>query len=168
MGYEGNIWGTSKGTSIEDAVTALIDQRQVIRVNQVELKESGKVYRARDGYVLELLVDPNDVTKDEVRVALVGTTVHAYIERAIVAYAGDLAETQAETQAALEAQTAVDELDNLLAGLTAAAPANGAHCASCACALDVRKPVMKLPDGSIHCHRCTVTMPAPCSPPSAA
>lgn len=95
-----NIWGTKKDASIEGAVTQLIERRQCIRVAQVELVETGRVFRARDGMVLELLLDPDDASKHCVRVAIIGTTVHAYIEGALVVHAGEEAPTAGECAAA--------------------------------------------------------------------
>lgn len=163
MGYEANIWGTKKDASIEDAVTELLERRQCIRVDQVEMAETGRVFRARDGMVLELYTDPANIQNDEVRVSYVGTTVHAYIERALLVHAGEEKPTASEIEAAslkqhlARMEAVVDaELSDLFTRIMADQPS---RCGSCDKPINIKKYVAKLPCGSILCERCVYSQP---------
>lgn len=162
MEHVSNIWGTKKDASIEDAVTELLERRQCIRVDQVEMVETGRVFRARDGMVLELYMDPVNPENDEVRVAYVGTTVHAYIKRALLVHVGDERPTTSEIEAAAAAdyvrmQALVDaDLNDLFQRIMADQPS---RCDSCGRTINVKKYVAKLPSGSLLCERCVYSQP---------
>lgn len=163
MGHEANIWGTKKDASIEDAVTELLERRQCIRVDQVEMVETGRVFRARDGMVLELYMDPANPENDEVRVAYIGTTVHAYIKRALLVHAGEERPTESEIKAAASddllarMEAVVDaELNDLFQRIMADQPS---RCGSCDKPINVKKYVAKLPCGSLLCERCVYSQP---------
>lgn len=163
MAHEANVWGTEKDASIEDAITQVIDRRQCIRVDQVEMVESGRVFRARDGMVLELYMDPANPENDEVRVAYKGTTVHAYIKRALLVHVGDERPTTEEIKAAASAdqlarmQEVVDaELNDLFERIMADKPS---CCSACSKPINPKKYVAKLPSGSLLCERCVYSQP---------
>lgn len=164
MENEANVWGTEKDASIDDAITQVIERRQCIRVDQVEMAETGRVFRARDGMVLELYLDPADPENDEVRVAYIGTTVHAYIKRALLVHVGDERPTTSEIEAAAAAdqlarmQDVVDaELNDLFERIMADQPS---RCGSCSKDINPRKYVVRLPCGSLLCERCVYSQPS--------
>jgi hypothetical protein len=91
-------WGTKVG-GIEVAVTEALAERVASRggilVDQV-VTVSGRVFRARDGWVLEFC-------QDILHISLIGSTVRRSAELELFAYAGDDVPTSAELEAAEKA-----------------------------------------------------------------